>query len=198
MLLCCPKGVIEAGVDEAGRGPIAGPVVAAAVILPSEFFDPRIRDSKKMTLKAREELEPIIKSSASAWAIGEASEEEIDQLNILGATYLAMHRAIEALEIRPEMLRIDGNRFKNSTTIPFTTEIKGDDRFLSIAAASILAKNHRDRLMAALHATHPRYNWAKNQGYPTAEHLKAVATYGVTPHHRKSFKGVREWVNTLF
>ncbi len=198
MLASCPVGIIEAGVDEAGRGPIAGPVVAAAVIFPSDFSSSEIRDSKKLSRKRREFLEELIKRNAISYSIGESSVEEIERLNILGATYLAMHRAISSLSLRPDHLRIDGNRFKCSCGIPFTTEVGGDDRFLSIAAASILAKNHRDRLMSELDIIYPEYGWSKNQGYPTASHLRAVAVHGITPHHRKTFRGVLEWVNPLF
>ncbi len=198
MLLCCPEGILEAGVDEAGRGPIAGPVVASAVILPPDFTDTRIKDSKRMTEKQRLALEPIIKENAVAWAVAFVTAEEIDRINILQATYLAMHRAIEGLSITPEKLLIDGNRFITKLDIPFATIIGGDNKHYSIAAASILAKCARDRYMKEIHKEFPDYLWAKNSGYPTPAHLRAVAELGVTPHHRKTFKGVEQWVNRLF
>ncbi len=198
MLHCCVKGVLEAGVDEAGRGPIAGPVVAAAVILPPKFNDPRLRDSKKMSERSRTELEPIIKQEAVAWAVAEVSEKEIDSLNILQATFVAMNRAIEALSIRPELLLIDGNRFKSQLGIDYRCFVGGDDLYLSIAAASVLAKTARDRRMKELHQLYPQYDWASNKGYPTVAHKAAVAEFGVSEFHRKTFRGVAEWVNTLF
>ncbi|MFI3287760.1 MAG: ribonuclease HII [Rikenellaceae bacterium] len=198
MLICCPEGFLQAGVDEAGRGPIAGPVVAAAVILPSDFRDERIQDSKKMTERVRLDVEPMIKSAAVAWSVAFVSEEEIDRVNILSATFLAMERAIRGLGVTPEELLIDGNRFRSSLLIPYTTVVGGDNKHLNIAAASILAKNARDRYMRELHSQHPEYCWDTNSGYPTAKHLEAIAEFGITPHHRKTFKGVREWVGGLF
>ncbi len=198
MLLGCPVGILEAGVDEAGRGPIAGPVVAAAVILPSNFSDERICDSKKLSEKKRLILEPIIKQSATAWAIGIVSEEEIDRINILQATFLAMTRAIEGLSIKPEKLMIDGNRFKSSLDIEFETIVGGDNKHLNIAAASILAKSERDRFMKKIHGEFPDYGWDRNSGYPTPAHLRKVAEIGYTKYHRKTFKGVAEHVNKLF
>ncbi len=198
MLICCPEGLLQAGVDEAGRGPIAGPVVAAAVILPSDFRDERIRDSKKMTERARLDVEPIIKSAAVAWSVAFVSEEEIDRVNILSATFLAMERAIRGLGVTPEELLIDGNRFRSSLLIPYTTVVGGDNKHLNIAAASILAKNARDKYMQELHKELPHYGWDTNSGYPTAKHIEAIAEFGITPHHRKTFKGVREWVGGLF
>lgn len=197
MLLCCSDGVLEAGVDEAGRGPIAGPVVAAAVILPADFKDERIRDSKKMTLKSRLEIEPIIKENAVAYSVAFVSEEEIDRLNILAATFIAMERAIKGLSVTPERLMIDGNRFRSSLLIPYTTVVGGDNKHMNIAAASILAKNARDRFMEKLHQEFPNYGWDTNSGYPTKKHLDAVAEFGITPYHRKTFKGVKEWVSPL-
>ncbi len=198
MLICCPEGLLQAGVDEAGRGPIAGPVVAAAVILPSDFRDERIRDSKKMTERARLDVEPTIKSAAVAWSVAFVSEEEIDRVNILSATFLAMERAIRGLGVTPEELLIDGNRFRRSLLIPYSTVVGGDNKHLNIAAASILAKNARDKYMQELHKEFPHYGWDTNSGYPTAKHIEAIAEFGITPHHRKTFKGVREWVGGLF
>lgn len=197
MLHYCVADILEAGVDEAGRGPIAGPVVAAAVIMPVDFRDVRLRDSKKMSERDRDALEPIIKLRAIAWSVAEASEVEIDELNILNATFLAMNRAIEALGVKPELLLIDGNRFRSSLGIEYQCFVGGDDRYMSIAAASVLAKTARDRKMRLLHALHPHYNWAKNKGYPTLAHKQAVAEFGVTEFHRKTFRGVSQWIDAL-
>lgn len=179
---------IEAGVDEAGRGCLAGPVVAAAVILPINFFHPLLNDSKQVTEKNRLELSVIIKNEALAWAVGCASSVEIDTINILQATYLAMHRAITDLKTVPEHLIIDGNRFKPYPTISHTTLIKGDAKYTSIAAASILAKTTRDQYMREMHEKYPHYNWIKNKGYGTLEHRKSMEQFGQSQEHRLSFK----------
>ena len=177
-----------AGVDEAGRGPLAGPVVAAAVILPKGIQIEGLDDSKKLSEKKRMELRIQILETALAWGIGFASPKEIDKINILQATYLAMHRAIEKLNPIPEFLLIDGNRFKAYKDLPYSCEIKGDGRFYSIAAASILAKTERDMEMVKLHKKFPLYGWNKNKGYPTIQHRTALMEQGPSPHHRKSFK----------
>lgn len=187
---------LEAGVDEVGRGCLAGPVCAAAVILPPDFSLPLLNDSKQLSRAHREEYAEVIKEHAIAYAIGEASAEEIDKYNILAATFLAMERATEQLRPQPEYLLIDGNRFcPQSTTIPYETLIKGDSRVASIAAASVLAKVHRDRLMQEAADDYPQYGWDHNAGYGTKEHLAALHTYGVTPLHRRSFTPCRP---TLF
>jgi ribonuclease HII len=182
------KNIIEAGVDEAGRGCLAGPVVAAAVILPIDFYHPLLNDSKQVKEKSREELSIIIKEEAIGWAIGLATAEEIDKINILQATYLAMHRAIKNLNTTPEHLIIDGNRFKAYLNIPHTTIIKGDGKYTSIAAASILAKTTRDNYMREFHLKYPTYNWIKNKGYGTLEHRILMEKHGLCELHRKSFK----------
>jgi ribonuclease HII len=182
------KDCIEAGVDEAGRGCLAGPVVAAAVILPVDFYHPLLNDSKQVKEKSREELSIIIKKEAIVWAIGLATAEEIDSVNILQATYLAMHRAIKDLNTTPEHLIIDGNRFKAYLNIPHTTIIKGDGKYTSIAAASILAKTTRDNYMREFHLKYPTYNWIKNKGYGTLEHRVLMEKHGLCELHRKSFK----------
>ncbi|WP_266204273.1 ribonuclease HII [Pontibacter kalidii] len=178
---------LEAGVDEVGRGCLAGPVVAAAVILPPNYKHPLLNDSKKLTKKLREQLRGEITRDAVCWAIGEASPEEIDKINILNATYLAMHRALDALLQQPEYLLVDGNRFKPYQDLPYSCMVKGDGRFLSIAAASVLAKTHRDELMCRLAGAHPYYGWEQNAGYPTKAHRAGIASHGPTVHHRKSF-----------
>lgn len=177
----------EAGCDEAGRGCYAGPVCAAAVILPPHFFHPLLNDSKQVTVANRNELRAIIEQSALAWAVAMVSHEEIDTINILQATYLAMHRAIAQLSLQPDLLLIDGNRFKPYPGIPHQCIVKGDGKFAAIAAASILAKTHRDAYMQALHHQFPQYNWQKNKGYGTAEHRKAIMQYGLCKYHRQSF-----------
>lgn len=182
------KGVIEAGCDEAGRGCLAGPVVAAAVILPPRFTNKTLNDSKQLTEKQRYELREIIEKKAITWAVGIVSPQEIDEINILNASFLAMHRAIDQLNQVPEHLLIDGNRFKDYKEIPHTCMVKGDGRFYSIAAASILAKTYRDDIMLELHNDFPNYQWDKSKGYPTKAHRAAIEKYGVTEHHRKSFK----------
>ena len=181
------KGRLEAGCDEAGRGCLAGPVYAAAVILKPNFRHPLLDDSKKLNEKQRQELRIIIEKKALAWAVAEVSAAEIDEINILQASFLAMHRAIDKLNTKPEFLLIDGNRFKAYPNIEHSCEIKGDGRFKSIAAASILAKTHRDEAMEALAAEFPQYQWEKNKGYPTKAHRQAIAQFGASPWHRKSF-----------
>mgnify|MGYP003439905064 FL=1 len=178
---------IEAGCDEAGRGCLAGPVFAAAVILPQDFSNDLLNDSKQLTEKQRYLLRPIIEKEALAWAVGVVSAEEIDKINILAASFLAMHRAVDDLKIRPEHLLIDGNRFKPYGNVPFTTIVKGDGKMASIAAASILAKTYRDDFMNKIAVEYPQYDWLSNKGYPTVKHRNAIKEYGITPYHRKSF-----------
>lgn len=179
--------LVEAGCDEAGRGCLAGPVVAAAVILPKDFKHDLLNDSKKLSESQRKKLRPIIEQEAIAWAVGIVDEKEIDTINILNASFLAMHRAVDQLNFVPEHLLIDGNRFNAYSTIPHTCIIKGDGKFLSIAAASVLAKTYRDEIMEELHLKHPIYNWKKNKGYPTKEHRRAILENGECNYHRKSF-----------
>lgn len=186
------KHLIEAGCDEAGRGCLAGPVVAAAVILPSHVRLPGLDDSKKLRQAERERLRPLIEDRALAWAVAFVDPEEIDAINILRASFRAMHKAIDALSIRPQQLIIDGNRFIPYPGIPHSCHVKGDSRFRSIAAASVLAKTHRDELMRQLHGAHPEYGWAVNKGYPTLDHRGAIARLGATPHHRRSFRLLKE------
>jgi ribonuclease HII len=186
------KDLVEAGCDEAGRGCLAGPVVAAAVILPPRVRIPGLDDSKKLTYARREALRPLIEERALAWAVAAVEPQEIDRINILQASFLAMHRAIEALKVRPEHLLIDGNRFRPFVGIAHSCHIKGDGRFRSIAAASVLAKTHRDALMATLHNAHPDYNWAVNKGYPTLDHRAALERIGPCEQHRMSFRLLRE------
>jgi ribonuclease HII len=181
------KNILEAGCDEAGRGCLSGPVVAAAVILPSNFKNDTLNDSKKLSEKKRYKLRPIIEKEALAWAVGIVSHTKIDEINILNASFLAMSQAVEKLNIKPEHLLIDGNRFKSHLDIPFTCLIKGDARFSSIAAASILAKTYRDDLMLELHKEFPYYDWDNNKGYPTKKHRAQIIQHGITPYHRKSF-----------
>jgi ribonuclease HII len=182
------ENLVEAGCDEAGRGCLAGPVVAAAVILPKDYKNPLLNDSKQLTEKQRNQLRPEIENVALAWAVEMVSNQEIDRINILNASFLAMNRAVEKLQIKPEHLLIDGNRFRPQTNIPFTCIVKGDGKFLSIAAASILAKTHRDELMERLDAEFPVYNWKKNKGYPTFDHRAAIKKFGVTTFHRMSYR----------
>lgn len=179
---------LEAGCDEAGRGCLAGAVVAAAVILPPDFYHKLLNDSKQMTEKSRDILRPIIEKEAIAWAIGCAEPAEIDQINILQASFLAMHRALAQLPMPPDRLLIDGNRFKPFQNIPHHCIVKGDAKFASIAAASVLAKTERDDLMKNLHIQYPVYQWNENKGYPTIAHRKAIEQYGSTEWHRKSFR----------
>ena len=182
------KNEIEAGCDEAGRGCYAGPVVAAAVILPKNFKHPLLNDSKKLSAAQREELRPIIEKKAIAFGIGVIDHEEIDRINILKASFKAMHQAIAALGTTPSLLLIDGNRFSAYPSIPQQCFVKGDGRFASIAAASILAKTYRDQLMQELHQEFPQYGWDQNKGYGTAAHRKAIETHGLCTYHRKSFR----------
>lgn len=181
------EDAIEAGCDEAGRGCLAGPVVAAAVILPHDFEHPFLNDSKQVSKKKRELLRPIIEEKSIAWGIGVVNNLEIDKLNILNASFEAMHRAIDQLMTMPTSLLIDGNRFNPYNEIPFQCMIKGDGRFMSIAAASILAKTYRDQLMLELHNEFPKYDWLSNKGYPTAKHRDALEKFGSTKYHRNSF-----------
>ncbi|MDR0743729.1 MAG: ribonuclease HII [Tannerella sp.] len=181
------KGRIEAGCDEAGRGCLAGAVYAAAVILPEDFHNEMLNDSKQLTGKQRDTLRPLIENEAVAWAVGIATPEEIDRINILKASFLAMHRAIEQLKVKPGHLLIDGNRFTPYPDIAHTTVVKGDGKFLSIAAASVLAKTHRDEYMNQLNTEYPDYLWCENKGYPTKAHRDAIRLHGSTPYHRKSF-----------
>lgn len=182
----------EAGTDEAGRGCLAGPVTAAAVILPENFSHPRLNDSKKMTEKQRRELRKIIENEAVAFAVAHIWNEEIDQINILNASILAMHRALQNLSTPPEFILVDGNRFKPFGQIPFQCMVKGDARFVRIAAASVLAKTHRDELMEKLHQEFPVYDWKTNKGYPTKKHRLAIQQHGISPYHRKSFRLLAE------
>ena len=189
------EGKIEAGCDEVGRGCLAGSVYAAAVILPENYQNDLLNDSKQLTEKKRYELREIIQRDAVAWAVGIVTPEEIDKINILNASILAMHRALDQLKVRPEAIIVDGNRFKPYTShgdgspvrIPYTTIVKGDGKYLSIAAASILAKTYRDDYMNQLAEEYPQYDWLSNKGYPTKKHREAIRQYGITPYHRKSY-----------
>ena len=189
------EGLIEAGCDEAGRGCLAGSVYAAAVILPDGYENPLLNDSKQLTEKRRYELRDIIQRDAVAWAVGIVTPEEIDRINILNASILAMHRALDQLTVRPEAIIVDGNRFKpyhpavdgSPVNIPHTTIVKGDGKYIAIAAASILAKTYRDDYMNELAKEYPQYDWQKNKGYPTKKHREAIRQYGTTPYHRMSY-----------
>ena len=189
---------IEAGCDEAGRGCLAGPVFAAAVILPPDFDSDLLNDSKILTEKQRFELRPLIEKEALAWAVEAVSNEEIDEVNILNASFLAMNRAVQKLKIRPGHLLIDGNRFRPQSDIPFTCMIKGDGRFFSIAAASVLAKTYRDDFMEMIHSEFPVYDWKKNKGYPTLKHREAIRKYGISKYHRKTFRLLNEQLELNF
>lgn len=180
--------LLEAGTDEAGRGCLAGPVVAAAVILPKDFKHSFLNDSKQLSEKKREALRPIIEKEALAFAVSFVWQEEVDQINVLQASITGMHRSIEALQIKPEFIIVDGNKFRNYKDIPHQTIVKGDAKYLSIAAASILAKTYRDEYMAKIDKEFPNYQWKKNKGYPTKVHRAAIAKFGITQYHRKSFK----------
>jgi ribonuclease HII len=182
------KDLLEAGCDEAGRGCIAGPVYAAAVIMPPDFAHPLLNDSKKLTKQKRDLLRPIIEKEALSWAVAKVSPKVIDDINILNASFLAMHLALDRLNIIPEHLLIDGNRFKPYKSIPFETIIKGDGKYNAIAAASVLAKTYRDDFMEAFAPRYPQFNWKKNKGYPTKEHRVAVREFGPCIHHRRSFR----------
>ena len=181
------ESLIEAGCDEAGRGCLAGSVYAAAVILPSDYQNELLNDSKKLTAKKRYALREEIERDAIAWAVGIVTPEEIDKINILNASFLAMHRALDQLQVRPEAVIVDGNRFKPYQDLPSTTIVKGDGKYLSIAAASILAKTYRDDYMLSLAEEYPQYDWKSNMGYPTKKHRKAILEHGITPYHRKSY-----------
>jgi ribonuclease HII len=189
MLLCCDKsGLIEAGCDEAGRGCLAGPVFAAAVILPENFTSEVLNDSKQLTEKQRYLLRDLIVAEAVAWAIGICNQQEIDKINILNASILAMHKALKQLLPQPQHILVDGNRFKSYENIPHTCFVKGDGRYMSIAAASVLAKTFRDDYMLKIHPDFPEYGWSQNKGYPTLKHREAISINGITEHHRKSFR----------
>ena len=180
-------GKVEAGCDEAGRGCLAGSVYAAAVIFPEGYENEELNDSKQLTDRRRKMLREIIERDAVAWAVGVVTPEEIDRINILNASILAMHRALDQLQVRPEAIIVDGNRFKSYQQLPHTTIVKGDGKYLSIAAASILAKTYRDDYMDKLAEEYPQYDWLSNKGYPTKKHREAIRQYGITPYHRKSF-----------
>lgn len=182
------KGLVEAGIDEAGRGCLAGPVVAAAVILPARIRLPGLDDSKRLSASQREKLRILVERGAVAWAVAYVWPEEIERINILQASFLAMHRAVDLLCKKPELLLVDGDRFVAYPQIAHSCQVKGDARFRSIAAASILAKTHRDETMQCLHHLHPQYNWAVNKGYPTKEHRRAILMEGPSTHHRMSFR----------
>ena len=181
------EGLVEAGCDEAGRGCLAGSVFAAAVILPAGYDNAALNDSKKLTERRRYELREQIMADAEAWAVGEVTPEEIDRINILKASFLAMHRALDLLKVRPEAVIVDGNRFVPYRDLPYTTVVKGDGKYRAIAAASILAKTFRDDYMKSLHREYPCYGWDGNKGYPTAEHRRAIREHGVSPYHRMSY-----------
>lgn len=181
------ENLVEAGCDEAGRGCLAGSVYAAAVILPPDYENDLLNDSKKLTAKKRYALREVIQRDALAWAVGIVTPEEIDKINILNASFLAMHRALDQLSLRPEVVIVDGNRFKPYQDLPFTTIVKGDGKYLSIAAASVLAKTYRDDYMLSLAKEYPQYDWQSNMGYPTKKHRQAIRDHGITPYHRKSY-----------
>ena len=192
------EGKIEAGCDEAGRGCLAGSVYAAAVIFPEGYTNEELNDSKQLTDKRRKKLREIIERDALAWAVGIVTPEEIDKINILNASILAMHRALDQLQIRPEAVIVDGNRFKPYNGLPHTTIVKGDGKYLSIAAASILAKTYRDDYMDKLAEEFPQYDWLGNKGYPTKKHLEAIKVHGITPYHRRSFNLLGDGQLSLF
>ncbi|MBF1424649.1 MAG: ribonuclease HII [Prevotella histicola] len=181
------ENLVEAGCDEAGRGCLAGSVYAAAVILPPDYENDLLNDSKKLTAKKRYALREVIQRDALAWAVGIVTPEEIDKINILNASFLAMHRALDQLSLRPEAVIVDGNRFRPYQDLPFTTIVKGDGKYLSIAAASVLAKTYRDDYMLNLAKEYPQYDWQSNMGYPTKKHRQAIRDHGITPYHRKSY-----------
>ncbi len=182
------EGIIEAGCDEAGRGCLAGPVYAAAVILPPDYHNDLLNDSKQLSEKKRDQLRSIIERDAVSWAVGIVDNQEIDQINILNASILAMHRALDQLTVCPQEIIVDGNRFRPYRDIPHTTIVKGDGKYMSIAAASILAKTHRDECMLALHQQYPQYHWDSNKGYPAPVHRQAIRLHGTTPYHRLTFQ----------
>lgn len=187
LLECHTHGILEAGCDEAGRGPLAGPLYAAAVMLPEHFHHPKLNDSKKMSATDRTELRQIIEQEAISWAVEEISPEEIDSLNILWASVEGMQRAVRHLDVRPEMILVDGNRFKTMPGYKYITVVHGDATYASIAAASVLAKTYRDDKMRELSRVYPQYGWERNMGYPTPKHIEAIKKYGLTPYHRRSF-----------
>ena len=191
------EGLVEAGCDEAGRGPLAGPVFAAAVILPEDFFHPLLDDSKRMTERSRDILRPIIEQNAVAWAVEAVQPEEIDKINILNASITGMQRAVLRLAVKPDILLVDGNRFKPLDGYTHVTVVHGDATYASIAAASVLAKTYRDDFMRKLAAEYPQYGWERNMGYPTPEHIEAIRRHGYTPWHRMSFH-VKELEPSLF
>ncbi|MFI3294972.1 MAG: ribonuclease HII [Rikenellaceae bacterium] len=182
------RSLLEAGVDEAGRGPLVGAVFASAVILPTDFFHPLLNDSKKMTARSRELLREVIEREAVSWSVVSVSAQRIDEINILQATFEAMNGAIDSLAVTPQLLLIDGNRFRTSLDIPYHTIVKGDGIYSSIAAASVLAKSHRDEYMRELDREYPQYGWARNAGYGTKEHMKAIIEHGLSPYHRRTFR----------
>jgi ribonuclease HII len=188
----------ECGTDEAGRGCLAGPVTAAAVILPNDFENNVLNDSKQLSHKKRELLKPIIKENAISFGVVHVFQEEIDKINILNASILAMHRSIDQLKINPEFIAVDGNKFKRYNNVPHETIVKGDGKYLNIAAASVLAKTYRDAYMLKIHEEFPMYNWKKNKGYPTEEHREAIKKYGITKYHRKSFRLLPEQLTFEF
>ncbi len=191
------RNTVEAGTDEAGRGCLAGPVVAAAVLLPADFYHPLLNDSKQLTEKQREILRPFIEKYALAYGVSYVFEAKIDEINILQASILAMHLAIEKLAIEPEHIIVDGNKFKPYKNIPHTTIVKGDAKFMSIAAASVLAKTYRDDFMQQLDLEFPNYNWKQNKGYPTLFHRNAIREFGITDYHRKSFRLLPEQLKLM-
>ena len=192
------EDLVEAGCDEAGRGCLAGSVYAAAVILPPDYKNDSLNDSKQLTAKRRNELREIIQRDAVAWAVGVVTPEEIDKINILNASILAMHRALDSLKVRPEAVIVDGNRFKPYRELPYTTIVKGDGKYMAIAAASILAKTYRDDYMEKLAIEYPQYDWKNNKGYPTKKHRNAIKEYGITPFHRRSFNLLGDTQLTLW
>ncbi|MAD96209.1 MAG: ribonuclease HII [Flavobacteriaceae bacterium] len=188
----------EAGTDEAGRGCLSGPVVAAAVILDPEFHHPLLNDSKKLSEKDRQLLKPIIEAEAIAYSVSFIWQQEVDEINVLQASLLGMHRALDGLKVAPEFIIVDGNKFKPYKEVPYETIVKGDGKFTSIAAASILAKTYRDAYMEKIHLDFPQYDWHKNKGYPTKKHREAIKEFGVTPHHRKTFRLLPEQLSLNF
>jgi len=189
---------LEAGTDEAGRGCLAGPVVAAAVILSKKFTHPLLNDSKQLSEKQRVQLKPFIEENALAFAVSFVWQDEIDEINILQSSLLAMHKSINKLEIKPEFIIVDGNKFKKYESIPHETIVKGDAKYMSIAAASVLAKTYRDEYMEKIHLDFPEYNWKQNKGYPTKQHRDVIQIHGITKHHRKSFKLFNEQLTFPF
>ncbi|MCL6267848.1 ribonuclease HII [Flagellimonas myxillae] len=188
----------EAGTDEAGRGCLAGPVTAGAIILPEDFHNEVLNDSKQLTELKREHLRPLLEDHAVCYSVCHVFEQEIDSINILNASILAMHRALDGLETTPSLILVDGNRFKPYKNVAYECIIKGDGKFMSIAAASVLAKTYRDEYMAQIHEEYPMYNWKKNKGYPTKEHREAIKKYGITKYHRKSFRQLPEQLTLDF